>query len=65
MWSRYVVILNPGGDLYLRIGLTDEDGLVQQLFAHVTYEALDLAILHRLIPKDVIPIEADRVAPSE
>src|SRR3546814_14874405 len=43
----------------------EEQRLVQKLITHPAIEALDIAVLHRLAGRDVMPLDADLAAPCE
>jgi len=62
--SLLIVILCLGGDYNTGVVQAQEQGLVEQLVAHATVEALDVAILHRLARCDVVPLHADLAALS-
>lgn len=65
MWSLLVVVLCPGRNHHTGVVQAQEQGLVEQLVAHATVEALGVAILHRLARGNVVPLHADLAAPGK
>jgi len=59
-----VVVLRPGGDHDAGMVKAQEQGLVEQLIAHATIEALAVAVLHRLAGGDIVPLDANLPAPG-
>src|SRR5690606_26252176 len=65
MGSRGVEVLPPFGDGAARMVEAEEQALVQKLVAHPAVEALDIAILHRLSGRDVMPLDAMILRPGK
>src|SRR3546814_15818667 len=62
---RLVVIFGPGRDHCAGMIEVEEQRLVQKLITHPAIEALDIAVLHRLAGRDIMPLDADLAAPCE
>src|SRR3546814_7573958 len=65
VWPRLVVIFGPGRDHCAGMIEVEEQRLVQKLITHPAIEALDIAVLHRLAGRDIMPLDADLAAPCE
>ena len=65
MRSLPVVILDLGCDLDPGMSMAEEQGLVEQLVAHATIEALAEAVLHRLARRDIMSLDAELSAPCQ
>jgi hypothetical protein len=57
MWPLRIVVGDPGsGDLPSLIEI-EEQAFVEQLVAHAPVEGFDIAVLHRLAGRDVVPFD--------
>src|SRR5690606_28187164 len=63
--SLSVVIRPPASEHLTGMRQAAEDGLVQQLVAQATVEALDEAVLHRLARRNVVPADAGFLLPAQ
>jgi hypothetical protein len=63
--SLPVVVLDPGSGLAAGMSKSHEQVVVQKLFAHAAFKALNLAVLQRFALSDVMPVHADQSAPCE
>src|SRR3546814_4154550 len=62
---RLVVIFGPGRDHCAGMIEVEEQRLIQKLIAHPAIKALDIAVLHRLARRDIMPLDPDLAAPYE
>lgn len=65
MRPRSVVVDDPGRGQLVGVGEVPEQGLVQDLVAHPAVEALDEAVLHGLVRRDVVPFDPVLGAPLQ
>jgi hypothetical protein len=65
MGSRGVEVLPPFGDGASGVAEAKEQALVQKLVAHSAVEGFDVAVLHRLSRRDVVPLDAMILRPGE
>ena len=60
-----VVALDRNRDLDAGMSKAEEQGFVEQFFAHATIEALAEAVLHRPARRDVMRFQAHLTAPCQ
>ena len=65
MRSRGVEVLPPFGDGAARMVEAEEQALVQEFVAHPAVEGFDVAVLHRLARRDVVPFDTVILRPGE
>src|SRR3546814_3749368 len=62
---RLVVIFGPGRDHCAGMIEVEEQRLIQKLIAHPAIKALDIAVLHRLARRDIMPLDPALAAPCD
>jgi len=60
-----VVVGHPGGNRGAGLGKAGEHSLVQQFVAHPAVEAFDVAVLHGLAGRDVVPLDPVVLCPFQ
>src|SRR5690349_4587150 len=65
MRPRRGVVSDPSSDDLVSLIEIEEQALVEQLVAHAAVEGFDVAILHRLAGRDVVPLHLMLLAPAQ
>ena len=65
MRPRGVVVGDPGSDDLASLIEIEKQALVEKLVAHATVEGFDVAVLHRLAGRDVVPFDLMLFAPAQ
>lgn len=65
MWPEMVIVVSPFSNGAAGMIEAEEEALVEQLVAHPTVETLDIAVLHRLPRRDVVPLHLVIPRPGE
>src|SRR6266702_8868530 len=65
MRPRRVVVSDPSSDDLASLIEIEEQALVEKFVAHAAVEGFDVAILHRLAGRDVVPFHVMLFAPAQ
>lgn len=65
MWPEIVVIVGPLGDGAAGVIEAKEQAFVEQFVAHPTVEGFNIAVLHRLSWRDIVPLNLVILRPGQ